>query len=147
MPEIVNPETHHEKSDVNVRALLWATVIFIIFGAATHLLLYTQFRYYRTIFRGKTNAPLTSVARPRPPARPPEARSSQLAARSACAASAASCELPAASPPRARRQQRHPARPPWQRHHRPAPRRPASARRHAARRDGQRGPPRRLLPS
>jgi hypothetical protein len=71
MPEIVNPETHHEKSDVNVRALLWATVIFIVFGAVTHLLLYAQFHLYRRIFRGTTNAPLTSVARPPDDAVPP----------------------------------------------------------------------------
>ena len=45
MPEIVNPDTHHEKSDVNVRALLWAVVIFIVFGAVTHFLLYAQFHY------------------------------------------------------------------------------------------------------
>jgi hypothetical protein len=74
MPEIVNPETHHEKSDVNVRALLWAVVVFIVFGALTHALLYAQFHYFRKIFRGKTNAPLTSVARPPGADVPPEPR-------------------------------------------------------------------------
>ena len=64
MPEIVNPQTHHEKSDVNVRALLWSVVIFIAFAAITHLVLYLQFQFYRSMFRGKTNAPLTAVARP-----------------------------------------------------------------------------------
>jgi hypothetical protein len=64
MPEIVNPETHHEKSDVNVRALLWSVVIFIVFGGVTHGLLYMQFQYFRELFRGSTNAPLTSVLRP-----------------------------------------------------------------------------------
>ena len=64
MPEIVNPETHHEKSDVNVRALLWSVVIFIVFGGVTHGLLYMQFQYFRGLFRGATNAPLTSVGRP-----------------------------------------------------------------------------------
>ena len=64
MPETVNRETHHEKSDVNVRALLWFVVIFILFGGAMHLVLYLQFQFYRSLFRGKTNAPLTQVARP-----------------------------------------------------------------------------------
>ena len=31
--DVVNPETQREKSDVNVRALLWAVVIFVIFAA------------------------------------------------------------------------------------------------------------------
>ena len=71
MPEIVNPETHHEKSDVNVRALLWAVAIFVSFGAVTHGLLYAQFQFYRGLFRGKTNAPLTSVLRPPDASVPP----------------------------------------------------------------------------
>ncbi|MEK6372743.1 MAG: hypothetical protein AABO58_08605 [Acidobacteriota bacterium] len=74
MPESVNPETHHEKSDVNVRALLWAVVIFIIFGGVTHLLLYMQFNFFRQMFRGATNAPLTSIARPPDAAVPQEPR-------------------------------------------------------------------------
>jgi len=74
MPEIVNPETHHEKSDVNVRALLWSVVIFIIFGGVTHLLLYMQFNVFRQMFRGATNAPLTSIARPPDAAVPQEPR-------------------------------------------------------------------------
>ena len=74
MPEIVNPETHHEKSDVNVRALLWSVVIFIIFGAITHGLLYMQFNFFRELFRGSTNAPLTSIARPPDAAVPQEPR-------------------------------------------------------------------------
>jgi hypothetical protein len=74
MPETVNPETHHEKSDVDVRALLWSVVIFIIFGAVTHLLLYMQFNVFRQMFRGATNAPLTAVARPPDAAVPQEPR-------------------------------------------------------------------------
>ena len=74
MPEAVNRETHHEKSDVNVRALLWFVVIFILFAAVSHLVLYLQFRFYRAMFRGKTNAPLTAVARPADVAVPPEPR-------------------------------------------------------------------------
>ena len=75
MPEIVNPETHHEKSDVNVRALLWAVVIFIVFAALTHGLLYLQFNVYRKLFRGKSNPPpLTAMVRPADASVPPEPR-------------------------------------------------------------------------
>jgi cytoskeletal protein RodZ len=64
MPEIINPETHHERSDVNVRALLWFMVIFIVFAAISHLLLWIMFKYFAEQARTTTTAPLTSVARP-----------------------------------------------------------------------------------
>lgn len=61
---IVNAETQHEKSDVNVRALGWALVIFIVFAAATHGLVYLQFHSYARYFRGEASQPLTMMARP-----------------------------------------------------------------------------------
>jgi hypothetical protein len=60
---IVNPETRHEDSDVNVRALLWAVVIFIIFAIVTHLVLYLQFHAYAKHFRRDESQPLTMMAR------------------------------------------------------------------------------------
>lgn len=60
--EIVNPETHHEESDVNVRALLWFVVVFIAFAAVMHVALWILFRFYVQIERGATNAPLTQIA-------------------------------------------------------------------------------------
>ena len=75
MPEIVNPETHHERSDVNVRALLWSVVIFIVFAVLTHLLLFAQFQFYRKLFSKRNNPPpLTAVARPADAAVPAEPR-------------------------------------------------------------------------
>lgn len=75
MREIVNRETHHEKSDVNVRALLWSVAIFVIFAFVTHGLLYAQFRFYRKWFRSSNNPPaLTSVPRPADAAVPAEPR-------------------------------------------------------------------------
>jgi hypothetical protein len=62
--EIVNVETSHERSDVNVRALAWFFVIFVVFAILTHVLLYLQFKAYAGLMRGATNAPLTAVARP-----------------------------------------------------------------------------------
>ncbi|MDP9359959.1 MAG: hypothetical protein M3P29_00765 [Acidobacteriota bacterium] len=61
---IVNAETQHEKSDVNVRALAWALVIFIVFAAVTHGLLYLQFHFFVRYFRGEASQPLTMMARP-----------------------------------------------------------------------------------
>ena len=62
--EIVNVETHHEESDVNVRALLWFVVIFIVFAAVTHGLLFVMFKFFVNLERGNANAPLTAMHRP-----------------------------------------------------------------------------------
>lgn len=63
--DVVNVETHHEESDVNVRALIWFMVIFVVFAAVTHVGLYLLYRVYRNIERGAAaNAPLSSVALP-----------------------------------------------------------------------------------
>jgi hypothetical protein len=62
--DIVNPETRHEDSDVNVRALLWAVVIFIVFAVVTHLVLYLQFHAYAKHFRRDESQPLTMMGRP-----------------------------------------------------------------------------------
>jgi hypothetical protein len=71
---IVNVETHHEKSDVDVRALIWFVVIFIAFAIVTHVLLYFMFKFFASIARGSTNAPLTSIARPADAGVPPSPR-------------------------------------------------------------------------
>lgn len=72
--DIVNRETHHETSDVNVRVLLWFVVAFIIFAAVTHVLIWLMFRYYRQRDRVQTAPPLTEVSRPAISAVPPEPR-------------------------------------------------------------------------
>ena len=63
---IVNVETHHEKSDVDVKALLWFTVIFIVFAIVTHFALWILFKFYvRLERRPDQNAPaLTAMQRP-----------------------------------------------------------------------------------
>ena len=72
---VVNVETRHEDSDVNVRALIWFMVIFIIFAAVTHVGLYLLYRFYRNIERGAAaNAPLSSVAMPQGADVPPTPR-------------------------------------------------------------------------
>jgi hypothetical protein len=71
---IVNVQTKHEESDVNVKALLGFVVIFVAFAVVTHIVLYLMFGYYRTIFRGETSAPLTSIKPSGDAALPPEPR-------------------------------------------------------------------------
>ena len=71
---IINPETHHEKSDVDVRALIWFVVIFIVFAIVTHVLLWVLFKFYAEIARGSTNSPLTMIARPADAAIPQQPR-------------------------------------------------------------------------
>ena len=62
--DIVNPETRHEDSDVNVRALLWSVVIFIVFAFVTHAVLYLQFHAYAKHFRNESSQPLTMMPPP-----------------------------------------------------------------------------------
>jgi hypothetical protein len=59
---VVTPGTRHEESDVNVRALLWFIVIFIVFGAVMHVVLFMLFRFYVQIEKGAVNAPMTQIA-------------------------------------------------------------------------------------
>src|ERR1700687_3376918 len=74
MPEIVNPETHHERSDVNVRALLMFMAIFVVFAAISHFVLYGMFKYFALMARNRTTAPLTDVLRPPDAALPQQPR-------------------------------------------------------------------------
>jgi len=64
MPEDVNPETHHEKSDVNVRALLSFAAIFVVFGALTYGVVLLMFKEFVQRARRVPTAPLTEIARP-----------------------------------------------------------------------------------
>jgi hypothetical protein len=62
--EFVNVETHHERSDVNVRALLWTVVIIVVFAAVTHLLLWGLFKQFARHARRDVRPPMTAIARP-----------------------------------------------------------------------------------
>ena len=62
---VLNVETQHEKSDVNVRALIWFVVIFVAFAAVTHVLLWMLFQGFVKAARHQVGAPpMTKVARP-----------------------------------------------------------------------------------
>jgi hypothetical protein len=61
--DLFNPETHHEESDVNVRALIWFFVIFVIFAFVTHFALWFLYKAFVKMERRET-APLTEMQRP-----------------------------------------------------------------------------------
>jgi hypothetical protein len=62
--DLVNPETHHEESDVNVKALLWFVVIFIVLSVVTHFALHLYYKGLSRVEKGKAPAPLTQLQRP-----------------------------------------------------------------------------------
>jgi hypothetical protein len=72
--DFVNVETHHERSDVNVRALLWVVVILVVFAAVTHGLLWVMFKHFAQAVRRDVRPPMTAIARPAGAAIPQEPR-------------------------------------------------------------------------
>jgi hypothetical protein len=62
---IVNAETHHEESDVNVRALLWFFVIVVISAALMNVGIYGLFRLFAKMENKAMASPsMSAVARP-----------------------------------------------------------------------------------
>ncbi|HEX9163869.1 MAG TPA: hypothetical protein VF980_19325 [Thermoanaerobaculia bacterium] len=61
---IFNPETHHEKSDVSVRALVWFVVVFVVFGFVMHIVLWLLYKGYVRIEQRRNTATMTEMARP-----------------------------------------------------------------------------------
>jgi hypothetical protein len=62
--DIVNVETHHEKSDVNVRALFIFGIAFVIFAAISHFVLFVMYKQFVKIESKHQNVPLTKMERP-----------------------------------------------------------------------------------
>lgn len=71
---IVNVETHHEHSDVNVRALIVFFVIVVVFAIVTHLALFGMFKALARHERNRPVKPMTKVVRPEDVAVPTEPR-------------------------------------------------------------------------
>jgi hypothetical protein len=61
---VLNPETHHETSDVDVRGILWFVVIFLAFAVVTHVLLYFLYAAFRKEFRGDIQPARTAIHAP-----------------------------------------------------------------------------------
>lgn len=62
--ELFNPDTRHEQSDVPVRPLWWAVIIFIVFAVFTHFVLWFLYKGFANMERKRMDPPQTSVARP-----------------------------------------------------------------------------------
>lgn len=60
---IVNPETRHEESDINVRALFLFMIVFIVFAVVSHFGLLLMFRTFRNI-GDRPGVPLTQMQTP-----------------------------------------------------------------------------------
>lgn len=61
---VLNPETHHETSDVHVRGILWFVVIFIAFAIVTHIFLYFLYAGLQKHFRGDIQPKRTAISVP-----------------------------------------------------------------------------------
>jgi hypothetical protein len=62
--DLFNPETHREESDVPLKPLWWALILFVVFAVITHIVLYFM---YEAMVKSETKrweAPQTAVARP-----------------------------------------------------------------------------------
>jgi hypothetical protein len=62
--DLFNPETHHEESDVPVKPLLWSLVLFVVFGAITHIALWGFYKLMLSAEQRRWDPPQTAVARP-----------------------------------------------------------------------------------
>lgn len=70
--EPVNPEVHHERSDVNFRAILTFGVVLAVVAAVVHLLIYVLFGYFdsRERAHGPVEYPLAEAQEHRVPPEP-----------------------------------------------------------------------------
>ena len=62
--DLFNPETHHESSDVPVRPLFWFIIIFIVFGAVSHLALWFMYKAFVKSEQKRQDPAQTMIARP-----------------------------------------------------------------------------------
>ena len=62
--DLFNPETSHEHSDVPVRPLFWAVVIFIIVGVISHFAIWFLYKAFVNSERRRMDPPQTAVTRP-----------------------------------------------------------------------------------
>ena len=61
---IVNRETHHEKSDVSFRAVIWFIVIVVIFSFLLVIAIWLLFKGLVRVERRRDTGALTAMARP-----------------------------------------------------------------------------------
>ena len=61
--DLFNPETHHEESDVNVRALIWFAVIFVVLSIVAHFVLLGFYRGMSRMEKARGGETLTNLQR------------------------------------------------------------------------------------
>lgn len=61
---IFNPETHHEETDVSVRALFIFIACFIVFAIITHLVLWGLYKGFVSVEKRRQLGPVTEMQRP-----------------------------------------------------------------------------------
>ena len=62
--DLFNPETHHEHSDVPVRPLIWAIIIFIVGSVVTHFFVKLMYDRFAAAESKRMDPPQTQVMRP-----------------------------------------------------------------------------------
>ena len=62
--DLFNPETHREESDVPLKPLWWALVLFVVFAAITHVVLYFMYQGMLKNEKKRWDPPQTAVERP-----------------------------------------------------------------------------------
>lgn len=62
--DLFNPETHHEHSDVPVRPLWIAMIVFLVFAVVSHVVLWFLYKAFVMGERNRDEVPLTAIARP-----------------------------------------------------------------------------------
>ena len=62
--DLFNPETHHESSDVPIRPLWWAVIIFVVFAAVTHFVLAFMYKTMKEAEDKRMPPPQTKVTVP-----------------------------------------------------------------------------------
>ena len=61
---IINPETHHEKSDVSVRSLIWFAIICAVSAGVIHFVLFFFFKGLVRLERNRNTGTMTAMSRP-----------------------------------------------------------------------------------
>ena len=59
----VKHETRHDESDINIRALMTFVVVFVVFAAVSHVVLWLLFKFYVQVSKGAGNPPMTQMLR------------------------------------------------------------------------------------
>ena len=62
--DLFNPETHREESDVPLKPLWWALILFVVFAVITHIVLYFMYQAMVKAETKRWDPPQTAVARP-----------------------------------------------------------------------------------